>query len=603
MSGLSKSLILVVAVALIPACGTSEVEFKNLSQRIINGDDDTSEAHQAVVLVNMGFGMCSGTLITPRVVMTAGHCLDGMSASRVTVGFGNTSSDMQWRNAEELKVHPQYDRGNWVVPPTNDISLLRMDDDAPTGITPIPFMPHSLTVTEADIGSPLEYVGFGQTENDTTGIKKAVTMTLDYVCIGPDVCEYGGGIDAAVNSIGQNQTDGGACSGDSGGPAFMWRNNKEYAAGITSYGDQYCTQYGISTKADEFEDFINDFVGVTGELGDPCSSDSQCDTGHCASGVCCQEACDDACMACNLQGSVGSCLALADGSACGDDSNVCDGGETCQDGVCLAGGALNCDDGSVCTADSCDPATGCVHVAMDCNDDDSCTTDSCDPAAGCQNLPAADGSSCADANVCNGQETCQAGVCSAGSPLDCHNDDPCTDESCHPASGCQYNPVADGAVCASTNQCLAGGTCQSGACQGGAPVTCDDHNACTQDSCLPDAGCVFDALPNGSACGGGLCGQGSCSEGECQLAEISCDDQNPCTEDHCDPQLGCVYDAVPDELNLECGDCMVCKSAQCTPVENCESETPSCASSGSHPASGLGFGLLLLGLCLRRRRP
>ena len=50
---------------------------------------------------------------------------------------------------------------------------------------------------------------------------------------------------------------------------------------------------------------------------------------------------------------------------------------------------LNCNDGDLCTDDSCDPASGCINTPnYDCDDGDACTDDSCDPATGeCINAP------------------------------------------------------------------------------------------------------------------------------------------------------------------------------------------------------------------------
>jgi FtsP/CotA-like multicopper oxidase with cupredoxin domain len=59
------------------------------------------------------------------------------------------------------------------------------------------------------------------------------------------------------------------------------------------------------------------------------------------------------------QGSIDWCTGDGD---CGD-ADVCNGAETCEGGgTCAAGAPLDCDDGKACTADSCDPALGCVHT-------------------------------------------------------------------------------------------------------------------------------------------------------------------------------------------------------------------------------------------------
>jgi hypothetical protein len=44
-----------------------------------------------------------------------------------------------------------------------------------------------------------------------------------------------------------------------------------------------------------------------------------------------------------------------------DDGDVCNGEEQCIVGGCFMGTALSCGDGNACTADTCDPASGCEH--------------------------------------------------------------------------------------------------------------------------------------------------------------------------------------------------------------------------------------------------
>lgn len=48
------------------------------------------------------------------------------------------------------------------------------------------------------------------------------------------------------------------------------------------------------------------------------------------------------------------------------------------------------------------------------------------------------GSPCPDGNLCNGNETCDgAGACVPGTPLDCDDNDVCSQDSCSPTLGCQ----------------------------------------------------------------------------------------------------------------------------------------------------------------------
>ena len=90
----------------------------------------------------------------------------------------------------------------------------------------------------------------------------------------------------------------------------------------------------------------------------------------------------------------GPCPGQPNGTPC-DDGDLCNGAETCQDGICTHGTPAA--DGTGCSStDVCRPAG-------------VCQTRRCAPGA-----PAPDGTPCPDADACNGFETCVAGTCSPG---------------------------------------------------------------------------------------------------------------------------------------------------------------------------------------------
>jgi hypothetical protein len=81
-----------------------------------------------------------------------------------------------------------------------------------------------------------------------------------------------------------------------------------------------------------------------------------------------------------------------------------------------------------------------------------------------------DGATCDDGNPCNGFETCAgADGCLGGTPLDCDDDNLCTDDACDPSSGCMH--VDNTAPCEDGNPATLGDSCQAGVCVSG--------NACT----------------------------------------------------------------------------------------------------------------------------
>ncbi len=66
-----------------------------------------------------------------------------------------------------------------------------------------------------------------------------------------------------------------------------------------------------------------------------------------------------------------------------------------------------------------------------CDDGNPCTFDAFDAAlARCTHVAERDGLACPDGQFCNGNETCLSGVCVAGTPPVCDDDNACTIDSC-----------------------------------------------------------------------------------------------------------------------------------------------------------------------------
>jgi cysteine-rich repeat protein len=232
----------------------------------------------------------------------------------------------------------------------------------------------------------------------------------------------------------------------------------------------------------------------------------QCDDGGTQNGDCCSSTCQfespatecraaaDACdEAESCTGSSGACPTDAfapDTTECRAAADVCDVAEFCtgasvacpSDGFepetteCRASAGA-CDPaescsgtGAACGADlkstaecravggSCDVAEFCDGIGNDCPSDTfepdttecRASTGVCDLAENCSGSGAScpadgfqpDGSVCLDADVCNGDEECQTGICTAGPLLDCDDADPCTADSCDEIAGCGHDPIA-----------------------------------------------------------------------------------------------------------------------------------------------------------------
>ena len=265
------------------------------------------------------------------------------------------------------------------------------------------------------------------------------------------------------------------------------------------------------------------------------------------------------------------CVHLTTDVPC-NDGDLCTTNDHCHLGACIGGGDLPCNDSNPCTDDSCEAEAGCLFVPNsapcddgskcsladqcksgwcmpglppDCDDGELCTTDSCDPDVGCVNsnneVP------CDDGNACTQGDACAGGICTGGAPPDCNDNNPCTDDSCQSETGCVH--LNNTASCEDGDLCTLDDHCNAGACvPGEAKPICNDDNACTDDACVPEFGCIY--INNLAACDDGnacttpdTCANGSCAAG----APVVCpDDANTCTTESCDVEQGCQSTPIPD---------------------------------------------------------
>ncbi|MFM9959747.1 MAG: trypsin-like serine protease [Planctomycetaceae bacterium] len=218
--------------------------------RIINGT--ATSAYPAVGLIGAdGDHFCSGTLIAPQYVLTAGHCAEGVAdtAGQFTVG-GRTYL------TERVFVHPGY-TGDVGSDSSDDIALYKLRE-AVVGIAPLPIFRGT-----PQVGQLLTLVGFGgggtgnTGSNGDFGTKRVGTTPIDEVSR------------TLISWNFDNNTESNTAPGDSGGPAFVTVNGVQFIAGVTSGGDSATAGIGdhsFDTRVDAYASWIDSIVGTASAL-------------------------------------------------------------------------------------------------------------------------------------------------------------------------------------------------------------------------------------------------------------------------------------------------------------------------------------------------
>jgi V8-like Glu-specific endopeptidase len=194
---------------------------------------------------------CTGTLIAPKVFLTAAHCDEGVSRVAVTFdsSYNAATGTTFWGT---WHADPAY---NQAQGDPHDIAVVVLDK-APK-ITPSR-LPTLGQLDSLKVGDPIVAVGYGaQAVVQGQGGKTFQYADVRYVATGSVNTVTQVWLKASMNPA---TGDGGTCYGDSGGPNFLGDTN--VIGGTTITGDMYCRSTNVDYRLDTqvARDFLGQYV-------------------------------------------------------------------------------------------------------------------------------------------------------------------------------------------------------------------------------------------------------------------------------------------------------------------------------------------------------
>jgi trypsin len=204
---------------------------------------------------------CSGTLISAKVFLTAGHCTEAPAAhaeiwfdADVDAGRPANGYPFKGQAGGDVRTHPQYDPNAFFLHDLGVVLLSKAYRASAYG--KLPALGANRTYADSHPGSSAIYtaVGYGLQKSfpDAASWKDQAQRVRMYA--NPYLIQIDGGLVGDFSLLlSNNANSGGTCFGDSGGPNFI--GTSRTIGGVTSFGlNGNCAGTGGVYRVDQADD-------------------------------------------------------------------------------------------------------------------------------------------------------------------------------------------------------------------------------------------------------------------------------------------------------------------------------------------------------------
>ena len=234
---------------------------------IIGGVNANEEAWPWIVSLSDSRGnhFCGGALIHPEIVVTAAHCLSGMSAQNIVARVGleqqNAAGSADITQVSAILSHPNYSSRS----SDNDIALVQLSEPSSKPI--VRLITDEVEGSLIPGGTTVRVQGWGAMDSQGYQYPNQL-QSVDVEMVDFNECNsrsrYNGVLSQNMICAGDLYGEQDSCYGDSGGPLAVYANGEWVLSGVVSWGYECANAQfpGVYARVSRYIDWISEYLPI-----------------------------------------------------------------------------------------------------------------------------------------------------------------------------------------------------------------------------------------------------------------------------------------------------------------------------------------------------